>query len=48
MYRCNDCGLEFDTPDEWEETHGLDTPPYEHISGCPGCGGDYEEIEDEE
>lgn len=40
-YTCLDCGETFDEPKRWEETHGLDTPPYEQWSGCPFCGGAY-------
>ena len=25
------------------ETHGLDTPPYEHFTVCPHCGGAFVE-----
>lgn len=45
MYKCCDCGNIFEYPTEWYETHGLDTPPYEHWSGCPRCCGSYEEAE---
>ena len=31
----------FQNPKEYIETHGLDTPPYEHFTGCPMCGGSY-------
>ena len=46
MYRCENCGNLFEEGEqaEWEETHGLDTPPYEKWSGCPVCKGDYEEV----
>lgn len=40
-YTCLECGAEFDEPREWEEHHGLDSPPYERWSGCPVCGGPY-------
>lgn len=40
-YTCLDCGRDFDEPKHWEERHGLDSPPYEHFSGCPYCGGAY-------
>ena len=40
---CLECGEIFDKPIEWEETHRLDTPPYEKFSGCPYCGGAYTE-----
>ena len=41
MYVCLDCGNTFDTPKEWIEKHGLDSPPYEKIIGCPKCGGNF-------
>ena len=46
MYRCKDCGNLFEEGEQavWEETHGLDSPPYEKFSGCPVCKGDYEEV----
>ena len=46
MYRCCECGNLFEEGEQavWEETHGLDTPPYEKWSGCPVCRGDYEEV----
>jgi formylmethanofuran dehydrogenase subunit E len=31
----------FQNPNDYVETHGLDTPPYEHFTGCPVCGGNY-------
>lgn len=40
---CIECGEIFDEPVYWEETHGLDTPPYEQWSGCPHCRGSYTE-----
>lgn len=43
MYVCLECGLTFDEPDYWEETHGLRSGPYEHWSGCPNCHGAYTE-----
>lgn len=51
LYRCLDCGYIFEEPVVWQESHGLDTPPYEEWSGCPRCRGGYEEFdewEDEE
>lgn len=42
-YICLDCGYLFNEPHCYTETHGLDTPPYEHISCCPACGGIYDE-----
>ena len=46
MYRCCECGNLFEEGEQavWEETHGLDSPPYETMSGCPVCRGDYEEV----
>ena len=46
MYRCVDCGNLFEEGEQavWEERHGLDSPPYEKLSGCPVCKGDYEEV----
>ena len=46
MYRCCECGNLFEEGEQavWEETHGLDSPPYEKFSGCPVCKGDYEEV----
>jgi hypothetical protein len=46
MYKCLDCGRTFSTPKYWQETHGLDYGPYEQFSGCPFCGGDYEDAGD--
>ena len=46
MYRCCECGNLFEEGEQavWEETHGLDSPPYETMSGCPVCRGDYEQV----
>ena len=46
MYRCENCGNLFEEGEQavWEERHGLDSPPYETMSGCPVCKGDYEEV----
>ena len=46
MYRCCECGNLFEEGEQavWEERHGLDSPPYEKLSGCPVCKGDYEEV----
>lgn len=38
---CLECGALFDEPKKYIELHGLDTPPYEEMSGCPVCGGAY-------
>ena len=43
MYICLECRTLFEQPFEWEETHGLSTPPYQHLSGCPECYGGYVE-----
>ena len=43
MFVCLECGLTFDEPECWEERHGLDTPPYEYLSGCPNCRGAFTE-----
>ncbi len=37
-YTCLECGIEFDEPHEFEEHHGLDSPPFEKWCGCPACG----------
>ena len=41
MYICKDCGTLFNTPVEYTEKHGLDSPPYETWYGCPECSGAY-------
>jgi DNA-directed RNA polymerase subunit RPC12/RpoP len=44
MYRCNDCGREFETPDE----HVLEVETGYTISACPDCGSDnILEVDDE-
>lgn len=47
VYKCLECGHIFESGEqaEWQETHGLDCPPYERWSGCPICKGGYEETE---
>lgn len=50
LYRCNDCGHEFEIPDTWEEYRGefWGMPAYERVSGCPMCqSGDYDEVVDD-
>lgn len=44
-FKCLRCGHVFEDGEqaEWEETHGLDCPPYEKWSGCPICFGGFEE-----
>lgn len=48
MFVCLDCGRYFDVPKKYVEKHGLDCPPYETLSGCPYCYGDYEEYREDE
>ena len=43
MFICLECGTLFEEPEYWTETHGLDTPPYEHCCGCPSCSGAFTE-----
>ena len=43
MFVCIECGAIFENPKEWQETHGLDSGPYEGFSSCPYCGGNYTE-----
>lgn len=31
MYRCKECGAEFEEPKRWRESHG------EWLTGCPNC-----------
>lgn len=47
MYRCFECGHLFEQGEEkrWIEKHGLSSPPYEEMRGCPNCSGSYFEIE---
>ena len=46
MYRCCECGNLFEEGEQavWYETHGLDSPPYEELRGCPVCKGSYEVV----
>lgn len=51
MYRCNDCGCEFEEPKEIKENMGefWGMPAYETWYVCPNCNdNDYEEMEDDE
>lgn len=50
MFRCLDCGREFETPARWEENRGecFGYPAYEKMTGCPYCEGGYEEIPENE
>ena len=43
MFICLNCGELFEEPISWYERHGLDTPPYEELSGCPYCKMEYAE-----
>lgn len=45
MYICLECGAVFEEPETWEEGRGefWGFPCSETVSGCPECGGDYEE-----
>ena len=38
MYLCLECSNLFEECQQYSETHGLDSPPYETWSGCPACG----------
>jgi hypothetical protein len=42
-YICVECFNIFEEPLRWEESHGLDFPPFEKHTGCPDCGGAYVE-----
>lgn len=42
LYICTDCRQQFDEPCRYVERHGLEHGPYEQMSCCPFCGGDYE------
>lgn len=41
-YICVDCRQLFGEPRQYVEHHGLEHGPYEKMSCCPFCGGDYE------
>jgi hypothetical protein len=43
MFLCLDCDALFEEAEGYIETHGLSSPPYEGMSGCPSCGGSYVE-----
>ena len=47
MYKCRHCGEVFDEPRVYQEFHGFNDHP-ETWSCCPYCGGDYEELLEEE
>ena len=42
MFKCYDCGREFEEPKTWTERHG------ETFSGCPFCLGSFEEYTEPE
>ena len=50
MYSCDCCGRYFDEPTLYREDRGecFGFPSYEQILGCPFCGGDFEEVEDDD
>ena len=51
MYRCNDCGREFDELEFWQESRGefWGIPCTETMSGCPYCySGDYDKYDEED
>lgn len=37
---CSGCERIFDTPEYYDECHGLDSPPYERVAICPECRSD--------
>ena len=47
MQKCLECGevFEDDEVEQWKESRGefWGVVAYETVSGCPACGGDYEE-----
>ena len=45
MYKCDNCGCEFDEPLKYCERHGLDTPPYEWFFVSPCCFDSYIEVD---
>lgn len=45
MFKCNNCGHEFENCDTHFETHGLSFGPFEEFSTCPSCRStDFENI----
>lgn len=45
MFKCNNCGHEFENCDTHFETHGLSCGPFEEFSTCPSCRStDFEDI----
>ena len=44
IYKCRECGAEFDEPYHWVEHHGFTYGPVERWSACPCCGScDYDD-----
>lgn len=41
MFICLNCNATFEKPICWEESHGLDSPPYEKMSASPCCNDSY-------
>ena len=37
MFKCRECGCEFDEPHVYYESHGFDYGPREKWSECPHC-----------
>lgn len=49
MFKCENCGREFETPETWKEyrgeCHGVDS--YETVAGCPFCNStSFHEVKD--
>ena len=46
MVMCVECEAEFHESDAevYIETHGFEQGPFEEFSGCPNCGGNFEDI----
>ena len=50
MYRCNDCGREFEEPASYDDYRGefWGQPVSERIAVCPFCeSGDFDEIKED-
>jgi DNA-directed RNA polymerase subunit RPC12/RpoP len=51
MYKCNECGHEFDEPERWDEMRGefWGVMAYETMAGCPRCySTDFDEISEDD
>ena len=50
MYKCCDCGAEFDVPETIYDSvpYGMGSVLYPSADVCPYCKGNFEEIEVEE